>query len=440
MTSTLYFKKRKNLAKKKKTPQAIHAPTKRQLSHWQKQKQRQRIILGIGITIIAAVFIIIGTGVYRGWYLTEYKPLHETVLVVNGTKYNMDYYIKAVELQSQGQVNYIQYFLDPVVTSLEKAEITRQEALKLGISVSEDEIDNELKTSTAETKAEPAIRDYVRNYLLNQKLAKDYFGPKVAATADQRQIMAMLLESQSQATEVKARITAGEDFMTVAAELSLETTTKNDSGDLGWRPKGVLQNLVSSSVLEEAVFNQTVGTIGQVFDSKISKSTGYWLVKVTGKEEATGKVHVFGMLLSSEEQAKSVNARLDAGEDFSALAQELSLKWDETNKDDLGWIGSDSTDVIKDYIFSPDTLLNVVSPIIKDANATTLGGCWLYKVLDSGERELSSDDRDILVNKLYTDWIGVKTTEYQDKIVNSMDTVKKNFATNRIQADLGYSG
>jgi parvulin-like peptidyl-prolyl isomerase len=428
------------LAKKKKTLQVVHTPTKRQLSHWQKQKRRQRIIFGVGMTVIAAVFIIIGTGVYRGWYLTEYKPLHETVLEVNGTKYNMDYYIKAVEIQSQGQVDYIQYFLDPVVTSLEKAEITRQEALKLGISVSEDEIDNELKTSTATTKAEPAVRDYVRNYLLNQKLAKDYFGTQVPATADQRQIMAMLLESQSQANEVEARLTAGEDFATVAAELSLETTTKNDSGDLGWRPKGVLQNLVSSSVLEEAVFNQTVGTIGQVIDKEISKSTGYWLVKVTEKEEATGKVHVFGMLLSSEEQAKSVEARLDAGEDFTALAQELSLKWDDTNKDDLGWIGSDSTDVIKDYIFSPNTLLNVVSTPIKDANATTLGGCWLFKVQDSGDRDLSTDDHDTLVNKLYTDWIGIKTQEYQDKIVNSLDTVKKNFATNRIQADLGYSG
>jgi hypothetical protein len=96
--------------------------------------------------------------------------------------------------------------------------------------------------------------------------------------------------------------------------------------------------------------------------------------------------------------------------------------------------------VIKDYIFSPNTLLNVVSTPIKDANATTLGGCWLFKVQDSGDRDLSTDDHDTLVNKLYTDWMGIKTQEYQDKIVNSLDTVKKNFATNRIQADLGYSG
>ena len=55
------------------------------------------------MAVIAAVLAIIGTGVYRGWYLTDYKPLHDTVLEVNGTKFSMDYYIKSVELQSQGQ-------------------------------------------------------------------------------------------------------------------------------------------------------------------------------------------------------------------------------------------------------------------------------------------------------------------------------------------------
>ena len=119
----------------------MHQPTKHQLSHWQKQKRRQRIILIAGMTIIAAVFIIVGTGVYRGWYLPDYKPSHETIIEVNGTKYDMNYYIKAAELQSQGQTQYIQYFLDPVVTSLEQAEVIRQEALKLGISVSDAEID-----------------------------------------------------------------------------------------------------------------------------------------------------------------------------------------------------------------------------------------------------------------------------------------------------------
>ena len=47
------------------------------------------------------------------------------------------------------------------------------------------------------------------------------------------------------------------------------------------------------------------------------------------------------ILLDSESKAKAVSQRLQAGEDFAAVARELSLSPDATNGGDLGWRGAE---------------------------------------------------------------------------------------------------
>ena len=77
---------------KKKVERPPREVTKRQLSRWQQQKKRQRIIAVTGISIIAAVVILVGAG----WYIGQYRPLHQTVITVNDTKFDMNYYIRCL--------------------------------------------------------------------------------------------------------------------------------------------------------------------------------------------------------------------------------------------------------------------------------------------------------------------------------------------------------
>ena len=87
---------------KKKIEKPKREVTRRQLSRWQLQKRRQRILLGSGILIICAVIGLIGAGIYHQWYIPEYKPLHQTVITVNDTEFDMDYYIKMIKYYGQG--------------------------------------------------------------------------------------------------------------------------------------------------------------------------------------------------------------------------------------------------------------------------------------------------------------------------------------------------
>jgi len=126
----------------------------------------------------------------------------------------------------------------------------------------------------------------------------------------------MFLESQNQLDGTRARIESGENFSTIAAELSLDTYSKSNNGDIGTHPKGIIGDLLNTTVLEDAVFNQQPGILAQIEDENKTKSTGYWLVKVTERKEDLSEATVYGMLLSSEQEALEIKERLNNGGGF----------------------------------------------------------------------------------------------------------------------------
>jgi parvulin-like peptidyl-prolyl isomerase len=190
----------------------------------------------------------------------------------------------------------------------------------------------------------------------------------------------MLLESESQAAEFKGRIEAGEDFRTLAGELSLESLSKDNNGDLGWQPEGVLTMSLGISMVDEYAFIAEVGVLSQpVCDEQINKDVGYWIAKVLEKEE---QARVLGMLLGSEEEAQRVRDRLEAGEDFGELAKEFSQ--DEVSG---WWSPGQAGPAFDDFVFNPEIKLGTVSePIFDDTFATERGYWLLIKAVKKRER------------------------------------------------------
>ncbi len=415
---------------KKKEPKLEHAPTKKQLSHWQKQARRQRLIGIIGaVTIVAALAVMIS-----GWYFKQYvpvdKPMRETVLEVNGQKFSMAYYIDAIDyMLGDYASDYVSYYLDYVENSIEQIALIKAESAAMGVTVTEADIDQYIKENAIGSDNQ-ATRDIIQGQLLIQRLQSDYFEPQVPASGEYREVLAMFLESQSQLEDIKAQIDAGADFGELAAEYSLENTTQSGEGSLGSHPNGIFDYLTGTTGFDDAIFSQPIGTWGTFADSETSKQVGYWLVKVTERNEDNTEVSVSAMLLSSMEEAQSVKSRLDAGEDFDTLAEEFSQIWSETDGADLGAIASTTTAAYKSYIFDETTAIGAVSDPIKDTASATDGGYWLFKVLNSEVKDISSDDKDDFINKAYNKWIADLQESNADNIHNSLDDAKKLFATN----------
>ena len=413
---------------KKKAEKPKRELTKRQFSRWQQQKKRRRIILGSGILVIVAALSIVGVGIYNRWYIPEYKPLRETVIEVNDTKFDMDYYIKMLRYYGGGMpIEQMGFVADEVVKVIERSELIRQGAMALGISVSDKEVDEELKSRDLQLSKD--YRDVVRTQMLVSKLSDEYFDQKVPQFAEQRHIFAMFLESESQVNEVRARLEAGKDFAQLAGELSLDATCKEKKGDLGWRPEGILSLMFATPVLDEYAFNCEVGVLSQpIYDENKTKSVGYWLIKVSERDEGAKTAKVKVMLLGSEQEANDVRARLEAGGDFAILAKALSQHdASKENGGDFDVSEDTMSSAFNEFVFSSE--LGVLSQPIRDDTVSTKGGYWLLKVADiDNNRQITDEDRDLLKADVLSKWVKALEDDPKNKVESYLDEEKKAWA------------
>jgi parvulin-like peptidyl-prolyl isomerase len=410
--------------------------TKRQLSRWQQQEKRRRFIFTIGLSIVIVVLGVIGVGLYTHWYVPERKPLSEVVSEVNDTKFDMDYYIKTLRIYTEG-MTFLQIYnvADDVTRIIEESELVRQEAMKLGISVSDDEVDRVLEGYNPPLSKD--YRDAVRTQMLLGILNDEYFDKQVPIFAEQRHILAMFLEDEQEANEVRARLEAGEDFAQLAGELSLETTSKDNEGDLGWQPEGMLTLKRSFSAVDEYAFGAGVGVLSQpVHDEATTKMGGYWLVKVIERDEVAGDAYVKVILLGNEQEANEVRARLEAGEDFAALAVEFS-QHDVSKQGGGDWsvsVGEKEAAAIEDFVFSAE--LDVLSQPIYDDTASTKGGYWLIKVTEVDDnRQITDDDRNLLKMDALSKWVESLFDDPANSVKSYLDNEKKQWAALRVAGE-----
>ena len=430
------------MAKKKKLEKPKREVTKRQLSHWEQQKKRRRLFLILGISVIAVAAGITG----RGFYITHYQPMHETVIRVNDTEFNMGYYIKMLEFSGGGQPDYLPYLAGQVVTAIEQNELIRQGAEKLGIVATNSEVDEMLREFDPSLSRD--YRDLVRAEILKGKLRDVYFDQWVSEFAEQRHIMAMFLESESQTTEVRARLKNGEDFGELAGELSLESLSQTENGDLGWHPYRILSGMRGFSIVDDYAFTLSVGSLSQpLYDQDRTKNVGYWLVDVLDKDgeeveaeaeaEAEAEFELQVMLLGSEQETQEVIARLESGEDFGEVAKELS-QHDESKEDggDLGWLASSEINpVYQDFVLNAE--LGTLSELIKDETVTTTGGYWLVEVLDEEDnRQIEDSDRDFFKQKALDEWVSSLWDDPGNEIESYLDEEKQAWAIDKAMQNI----
>ena len=275
--------------------------------------------------------------------------------------------------------------------------------------------------------------------MLIDKLLDEYFDQQVPKYAEQRYILAMLLESESQAGEVRLRLESDEDFAELAGELSLESLSKEENGDLGWRPEGVLPLMLGTSVFDEYVFNSDVGVLSQpLYDGEVIKDTGYWIIKVLDRGDDLESADIQVMLLGSEEEAQKVRDRLEAGEDFGTLAKDLSQH--DMSKEDGGEVNDVTPDMLSlefsEFIFDPTVELETVSEPIRDDAVITNGGYWLIKVQDKDEnRQIEESDRDLLKADTLDKWIDALWDDPKNKIESYLDDEQIAWALEKAMSD-----
>lgn len=367
------------MAKSRK--QQSKEPTKKQIARSRREReQRNRILIGLGIVAALVVGIVLA-GLYDQLIAKPSRP----VAVVNDRRIRSDDY--------QDRVRYERFLLDTMLLNLQTAlsrmdpeepsnefliqyygqiadqtqqqrlvvdqqtvddmieeELARQKAVEVGLSVSEDEVDEALRagiasmsgfsteaqatavastavaaTATAETftatpeptstsaltvtlatTATPEIptpaptptihiitdeefsqgyddyldilkeqaglsdakyRQIIRAGLLLDKV-RQHFADQVSPQAEQINVSHIQVDTQEEAQAALERLDAGEDFALVATEVSTDTFTAANGGELGWLLEGDLE-LGYGPAVEEAAFSLSPGEYSQPISSTV---------------------------------------------------------------------------------------------------------------------------------------------------------------------------
>tara|TARA_B100000809_G_scaffold167875_1_gene165241 strand:+ start:1661 stop:3643 length:1983 start_codon:yes stop_codon:yes gene_type:complete len=148
---------------------------------------------------------------------------------------------------------------------------------------------------------------------------------KVDEGASSQDTLAAFIKS----IKARKRILAGEDFGSVAKEVSTDPSAQKNGGDLGYF--SVLHMVYP---FESAAFQTEVGNVSLPVRTKF----GYHIIKVVDKRAARGTIKVAHIMVKNDKKgaAKSkkgdgpklkideIYTKLKAGEEFSALAKQYS--------------------------------------------------------------------------------------------------------------------
>lgn len=122
---------------------------------------------------------------------------------------------------------------------------------------------------------ESTYRAIIRQNVLRDKLG-DALAEEVPTVAEQARARHILVETEEEAQDAIARLEAGEDFAALAQELSIDTASAAQGGDLGFVPRGQFVPQV-----DEAIFSLPIGEISEPIETQF----GWHVVEVLEREE-----------------------------------------------------------------------------------------------------------------------------------------------------------
>jgi parvulin-like peptidyl-prolyl isomerase len=228
---------------------------------------------------VIAALSIIGYG-FVNEELEERGRPGSTAIQVDDTHFRVDYFASRLGMyidQNGGPgIVQAQVALPAVSDLLTTEEIVRRFASEFDVAATEDEMKDEIANRLGITVddasfdviheqelarsdlSESDYRDMVEAAVLTNKL-REIFSEDVPESAESVHYRQILVSEQGTADEIRDEIEGGADFAALAAENSLDTETKDDGGDVGWVPRGVLD-----ASTEELLFAWDVGEVNTV--------------------------------------------------------------------------------------------------------------------------------------------------------------------------------
>jgi len=409
--------------------------TKKHEARLAREKRQRRLVTGIVGGVLVVVIILVAYGIL---YNEVFKK-NQAVAKVGNTKITVEQFVKRVQYERLSYVesftqyaasgyaslfqsyllemqntldNYIQFGSDVLDKMIDEAVISAK-AKELGITVSEEEIEKELErgfgffpNGTPTPSATVEVVYLPTSTLSPQQLAivtitptpspEPTETPEPTATTGPTEIV-----TETPVTDLTATAT----MEPTATEIPPTATPYTREGFQSLY-KTMLSNISSQFPYTEADFREYVTAL--LLNQKMYD---YVTKDIPRDQEMVWARHI---LVATEEEAQTVLNRLNAGEDFAAVAAEVST--DTSNSasgGDLGWftrgqmvpafedaafsleIGKLSDPIQTDYGYHIIQVLGREVRTLTDEQLDTVKSYYFRKFIDDAKAEMTIKKYDI---------------------------------------------
>ena len=395
---------------------ALH---KKHVARLQREKQQSRIILYVFIGIVVSVLVLLAYGYYDINYLQRQRPVAKVgkyAILVNQfeprvrmqrqqllAQYNQyAQYGQMFGMDVQKQLDQIQSQLDApetigqsVLDQMINEQLIRLEAEKRGITISDAELVNSKESS---------FGFYPNGTPTSAPTATEVVMPEIPAEAFKVVTItptptATLEPTATPGVEATATPAAEATATTAATVIPEPTATPYTQAGFESRfneSKNAMMKLGLSEKDYLALFDT------QILQTKVQEAI---TADVPHTEKQVWARHI---LVSDEPTAKSVIERLKKGEDFAALAKELSSDGSAANGGDLGWFGAGA--MVPEFE-------KAAFALEKPGDYTTTPvqsqyGYHIIQLIAKQDRPLTAEQYDAAKNKAFTDWLAAAREEY----------------------------
>jgi parvulin-like peptidyl-prolyl isomerase len=413
------------MAKGKGQPKEL---TRKQIAVSRREReQRRRVLIGLGI-VTALILGIALAGVYDHLIANPRRP----VAVVNGVSIRTDVYQDRVRyerfllddmiqnLQSQLSlldpeeqansflIQYYQQFLNQVqqqrlsvdqqaLDDLIEDELVRQKAAEVGLSVSEDELNEAIRAQIAGMVG-----------FLTETQATAAASTAIAATATAETFTATP-EPTSTPTLTVTLVTTATPTLATEIPTPAPTPTRHiiTQEEFSQDYANYLNLLKEQTGLTEAGYRQVIQA--GLLANKVRQ---YFADQVPTEAEQSNVSHI---QVDTAEEAQTAIERLDAGEDFALVASQVSTDTlTASNGGEFGWLIKG--DLESQYGPAVEEAAWSLSPGTYSQPISSTVGFQIIRVNERAVRPLSKSRLGALQQQAYFDWLqeartaeGVKT-------------------------------
>lgn len=312
------------------------------------------------IVLISVVVVIVALAIGLGIYLTQVRPMQRTIIKVNDVDISIGYLVRRLE-----SINSTDIFA--MMQTLTEEELIRQGGVRLGIEITDEELDEALHSiarGTNESISDAEYNNWYRVQIIESHLETNDFrelwrtrvvgslihqmeAAQVATASEQVHLSLILSDTPETAMAAYDRLEEGEAFADVVADVSLDTATIESGGDQGWFPQAALP------ASARGVFNIAVGEYSTPV-SLAEDGSAYAIFLVTDRAAS-----------------REIDAdKLDLIR-FGAMDAWLS---GENSRSEVGFYGLDWSETYERYTFGSETQAWIIWQLARRGSVTPPNG------------------------------------------------------------------